>query len=352
MKTDNTTRDAVPLPQSFHQGGGSRKVARGVALLLLVLVACTGCSTGKSKWKFAKLHRPEFLGGEPVVPDPEVPSRLVATWTDTVLNKVGQPSQRGFGGRLIFFKEDSQDPVRVDGQLVIYAFDETDRAPHETQPSRRYIFPREEFARHESPSKVGASYSVWLPWDDVGGPQKKISLIARFEPEGGAILLGEQTRHLLPGVSQPEQQLAAEAAPPAIQRASYTEPQLTPAATPDKSILISTAPAPTTNAPSSQQQSIDSITVPLPRRLGPAPPRAMQSLRDLRTMPTASIADQQVAPLQTQSPTPAATPSLTASAKTQTQAPVDRAQQLRDSVRATHPARAPLTGQPAPGRAQ
>ena len=97
-------------------------------------------------------------------------------------------------------RREKDDPVRVEGQLVVYAFDETDRAPHETQPTRRYIFPKDEFARHESDSKLGASYSVWLPWDEAGGPSKKISLIARFEPEGGPIVLGEQTRHMLPGV--------------------------------------------------------------------------------------------------------------------------------------------------------
>ena len=176
-----------------------------VALLLgAMLVGMPGCASTKKSWKFAKngdFKRAVGLKSSKPLP-PEVPARLVSTWTDTVLQRSDKAPQRGFGGRLVFFTKESEDPVRVDGQLVIYAFDETDREPHETHPSRKYVFPREEFARHESDSQLGASYSVWLPWDEVGGNMKQISLIARFEPNSGNTVLGEQTKHLLPGISK------------------------------------------------------------------------------------------------------------------------------------------------------
>jgi len=130
---------------------------------------------------------------------PEIPVRMVSSWTDTVLNKTDRKPQRGFGGRLTFFGQDHETPVRIDGQLVVYAFEETEGQPRSTQPTRRFIFPREQFVRHESESTLGPSYSVWLPWDEVGGERKNISLIARFEPAGGPLIMGEQTRHLLPG---------------------------------------------------------------------------------------------------------------------------------------------------------
>ena len=176
-----------------------------IALLLgAMLIGMPGCASTKKSWKFAKngdFKRAVGLKSSKPLP-PEVPARLVSTWTDTVLQRSGKAPQRGFGGRLVFFTKESEDPVRVDGQLVIYAFDETDREPHETHPSRKYVFPREEFARHESDSQLGASYSVWLPWDEVGGNMKQISLIARFEPHSGNTVLGEQTKHLLPGISK------------------------------------------------------------------------------------------------------------------------------------------------------
>jgi hypothetical protein len=106
--------------------------------------------------------------------------------------------------------------VKVEGQLVVYAFDETDRPPHETAPTRRFVFPATQFARHESQSQLGTTYSVWLPWDEVGGTSRKISLIARFEPQGGPVVLSEQTNHYLPGVEAiPQETLVAKPLPSA-----------------------------------------------------------------------------------------------------------------------------------------
>lgn len=175
-------------------------VAACVVLALACGVAASGCRSKGDGWKFASWDVRRAVGLKKGPADPKTPERLVATWTDTVLNTAGQPAKRGFGGRLVFFQRDSTDPVRVDGQLVVYAFDETNREAHETHPTRRYVFPAADFARMESDSTLGSSYSVFLPWDEVGGPPKKISLITRFEPAKGAIVLGEQTRHYLPGI--------------------------------------------------------------------------------------------------------------------------------------------------------
>lgn len=158
--------------------------------------------TGKSDgWKFTKaLDVRNAIGlKKDKSAAPQIPTRLVSTWEDTVLTQVGKKPQRGFGGRILFFKDGTEDPVRVDGQLVVYAYDEAGREPHETHPTRRYVFPAEQFVQHESECQLGASYSVWLPWDETGGEQKNISLIARFEPRDGPLIAGDQTRHMLPG---------------------------------------------------------------------------------------------------------------------------------------------------------
>lgn len=178
-----------------------------VATALLVtagLLACAGCSPFKAKYpKVAKaLDVRRAMWWKEQKPDPQIPVRLVTSWTDTVLHRPGQKSQRGFGGRLSFFGRESQDPVRVEGQLVVYAYDESKGDPENVHPTRRYIFPKDQVERMESKSSLGPSYSVWLPWDEeVSGERKNISLIARFEPEGGSLLVGEQTRHLLPGTA-------------------------------------------------------------------------------------------------------------------------------------------------------
>ncbi len=99
----------------------------------------------------------------------------------------------------MFYEGKKEDPIKVEGTLVVYAFDETDRDANNARPDRKYVFTPQQLPLHYSKSKVGHSYSVWLPWDEVGGLQKEITLIVRFEPKEGAVAISDPCRQLLPG---------------------------------------------------------------------------------------------------------------------------------------------------------
>jgi hypothetical protein len=166
-------------------------------------------------------------------PKKGTPVRMASTWTDTVMTQTGKTPQRGFGGRVMFYGKDGNEPILVDGQFVVYAFDETNREPTDNKPTRRYVFPADQVAIRMSKSELGAGYSFWLPWDEVGGPQTTISLICRFEPKKGGVVVGEQTQHLLPGALRPTALTASNTPPklpdgtpmrPAIRQMSYTTP--------------------------------------------------------------------------------------------------------------------------------
>ncbi len=144
-----------------------------------------------STWPFRDKNKPQE--GTPV--------RMVGAWTDTVMTQPGQKPQRGFGGRVMFYDKEGKKPILVDGQLVVYAFDETGRNPTDNKPTRRYVFPADQMSIHMSVSELGASYSFWLPWDEAGGPKAEVSLICRFEPKEGGVVTGEQTKHFLPGTA-------------------------------------------------------------------------------------------------------------------------------------------------------
>lgn len=235
----------------------------------MFLTMFAGCaSQGGSKWNPSNWNMKQAVGLEPKEPEPVKPDRMVATWIDTTLSTVGKKPQRGFGGKLMFFEKTSEDPVRVEGNLVVYAFDETDRADHETHPTRKYIFPIEEFARHESDSTLGPAYSFWLPWDEVGGQQRNISLIAKFEPKEGPVVLGEQTRHLLPGLT-----IDPNANKPLLTKTVQTDngeqvrlatysgqaAATVPSGPAENSIVVPGAP-----------KQMSTATIPLPKRLGEA----------------------------------------------------------------------------------
>jgi hypothetical protein len=132
--------------------------------------------------------------------EPQAPVKVVAMWTHTVLYRADQPQPiRGFGGRLMFYGEKTDKPVKVEGTLTIYAFDETHSKKDDPKPSRKYVFTPDQFSLHYSKSEIGHSYSVWLPWDAASGAPCKVSLIARFMPKQGSLVIGEQSLQLLPG---------------------------------------------------------------------------------------------------------------------------------------------------------
>jgi hypothetical protein len=241
-------------------------------MLVVMILFSVGCRGPWSKdWKFSDmfdLDKATPWGDDG--PEEGTPVRLVGTWTDTVLHQSGKAPQRGFGGRLIFYGEDSNDPILVDGQLVVYAFDETNREPTDNKPTRRYVFPPDQVARRMSQSELGPSYSFWLPWDEAGGPQTEVSLIARFQPKDGAVVIGEQTRHLLPG-ELAQGGAAADNKPsklpegiPMRPRAPGTD-QLS--GVPGRPQLSSAAPNATSGGEGVQLASYEAATAPSQRRM-------------------------------------------------------------------------------------
>lgn len=173
-----------------------------IALLLMCGLAA-GCST--MQW-----NKPStWIGKAEKDHTPRIPTKVVAIWKETVLHQPGKEPVRGFGGRLVFYKRIEDEPVCVAGTLVVYGFNETGRDPSNAKPDRKFIFPAEQFEKHYSDSDIGHSYNVWLPWDDAGGPPTKVSLIVRFQPKKGALIVSEPAAQLLPGTGETQVAVAA-----------------------------------------------------------------------------------------------------------------------------------------------
>ena len=154
-----------------------------------LLLSCVGCAPIDLSGKIPWLDRNSS----------NIPEKLVPMWKDTVLYEADKPPVRGFGARIYFYEQESPKPIKVDGTLIVYAFDadETEGLP---KPKRKFVFTTEQFSKHYSKTDLGHSYSIWLPWDEVGGPSAQISLVAKFQGEKGGSVVTEPARKLLPGV--------------------------------------------------------------------------------------------------------------------------------------------------------
>ena len=183
MSARTTTLPIQPL-------AGKLALIAGCAAALL-LVTASGCS---------KLDVRKSIPWLDSDPEPQTPTRMIDVWTDTVLWQPGRPGVRGFGGRVMFYHQGDEqaEPIAVDGTVTVYAFDDEDPDP-DKPPAKKYIFPPEQLAQHYSQSNVGHSYSFWLPWDDVRGPEKQVSLITRFEDREGKVVMSKVARKTLPG---------------------------------------------------------------------------------------------------------------------------------------------------------
>jgi hypothetical protein len=112
---------------------------------------------------------------------------------------------------------------------------------------------------------------VWLPWDEVGGKVKQVSLIAKFEPHSGTYVMGEQTKHLLPGLTErATEHLVDLGGVGPVEIAQHTEgPMVQSAVKPISAEL----PMPASNAAGQKKsEELSTTTIALPkkweRRLG------------------------------------------------------------------------------------
>jgi hypothetical protein len=157
---------------------------------------------------------------------------MVDVWSEEVLDQPGLPPVRGFGGRVMFYRVDGKAPVAVDGTLTVLAFDEADSNNPEAVAQRKFIYLPEHLPKYYRKSELGHSYNFWLPWDEVGGPERKLCLVARFEPRNGKdVVLSKPCHKILPGVPpQPGQpgsaslRISHSTTPGGVQRASYEPP--------------------------------------------------------------------------------------------------------------------------------
>jgi hypothetical protein len=175
-------------------------------LILIGCLLCSGCSvvhnslrpSGKSsQWNlFNRGTAEKSASTKKEMPPPE---NMVVIWKDAVLEKTGTTSVRGFGAR-IFFHDAENQAVKVEGDLVVFGFDDSgsDGTLLTKRPTKKFVFTNEQFQTHYSESNLGASYSIWIPWDKVGEGQKTIALIPVFRTKAGLTLNGGSTTNVLP----------------------------------------------------------------------------------------------------------------------------------------------------------
>lgn len=192
----------------YHAKNQSFTTTIAIAVALGCVIPSVGCATFSpgskstpaakatdSKATVSKWKMPWSKKDEEPKPYPN-PAKLAVTWTPDTFVQSGSTPTRGFGGRIFFYDEKIR-PVPVEGELTVHAFAE--KPDGSMGEVKRYHFTAEQFTKHFSQSDLGASYSIWIPWDAVGGEQTRISLVPSFRTEAGNLVQGETALVALPG---------------------------------------------------------------------------------------------------------------------------------------------------------
>lgn len=180
----------------------------GILPLALITIVSLGCNISNDmKWSkfrenvFNEARHKEF--DKSIDPD-TIPHRMAVIWHDATASQPGATATRGFGGRIYFYNQYDK-PITVDGELVVYGYDDTGTDDRKSSPDKKFVFEAHELQRHEGESDLGTSYSVWIPWDKVGGYRKNIGLVAVFKGKRGEIVKGYHSVNVLPGKKREEE---------------------------------------------------------------------------------------------------------------------------------------------------
>jgi hypothetical protein len=132
------------------------------------------------------------------------------------LNEPGMPPARGFGGRVYFYNENSET-IPVEGQLVVYGYDESISRDGKSQADRKFVFPAAKIAEHFAPTDMGASYSIWVPWGQPMDPATEVTLVSMLTTSSGSVVMDQGAKNNLPGaMSKRQKEITKSANPDAL----------------------------------------------------------------------------------------------------------------------------------------
>ena len=108
---------------------------------------------------------------------------------------------RGFGGQVLFFANGRKAPVKVNGAVRIYVFDEEGVNGDPALPLHQFDFPAAAWNALMRPSNLGTSYQIFVPYTRKGQNQATCSVRVSYTPEGGLPVYSKTATVDLPGMA-------------------------------------------------------------------------------------------------------------------------------------------------------
>ena len=144
--------------------------------VLVFLLCASGCHTPLA---VKQMQAKNFFARNA----PKTPAKVVDIWQSYAQNVPDGTIMRGMAGRVHFYDNHKEEQaVKVDGYLTVYVFDGNETDPAHTKPLSIFEFKAKALDQHYSYQKpIGHGYDFFLPMDEIGGLEKPLCIIVRFD---------------------------------------------------------------------------------------------------------------------------------------------------------------------------
>jgi hypothetical protein len=96
---------------------------------------------------------------------------------------------RGFAGQILFLGNKGGTPVKVDGAVMIYLFDDQGSPEEQAVPIHQYNFDAVSWSQHMRMGTLGPAYHVFIPYTRKGAYESNCSLRVKLTPKNGSAVI-------------------------------------------------------------------------------------------------------------------------------------------------------------------
>ena len=164
-----------------------------VTWLLLALGLFSGCATTGGLFNSFDRDFPKASDKNPV-------RSILALWQPTTGVGLDGLTCRGFAGQIFFFSHQKELPSEVNGTVRIYVFDDQGSEEDQVKPFHQFDFPAEAWKLQYCKTKLGPTYTVFIPYTRKGRHAAQCSLRVRYTPANGAPVSSDMVNVALQGL--------------------------------------------------------------------------------------------------------------------------------------------------------
>ncbi|MEO1993987.1 MAG: hypothetical protein ABGZ17_01785, partial [Planctomycetaceae bacterium] len=170
----------------------SRRCWKQIGLLVCLCSGLTGCSS----LDLSNLIKPKI----PEATDENPVSAILAIWEPSEGQGVDQLPSRGFAGQILFITRRNAEPVKINGDVRVYVFDDVGADSKQGKPIHQFDFSAEAWNLHLQSNSLGPSYHCFIPYSrNDNSSQTHCSLRIRLTTESGRTTYSDMVSVVLPG---------------------------------------------------------------------------------------------------------------------------------------------------------